>query len=58
MRGADASHLLERLTHKALDERMAKWVEEDWRHAASVILEDRINGKETQEPTHVGIFEL
>ncbi|KLT39212.1 hypothetical protein CC85DRAFT_288771 [Cutaneotrichosporon oleaginosum] len=51
-------HLLERLTRKALDQRMRDWVEADWRHAASVILENRLNGHETEYGPSVGVFEL
>lgn len=47
------------MTRKALDERMRNWVEEDWRHAASVILENRLSGgKETEIGHFVGLFEL
>ena len=53
-----SSYVYPRMTQKAFDERMRRWMETDWRAEAARILEARLAGHETQKTAFVEVFEL
>lgn len=49
---------LERMEREALDERVANFIESDWKAEAAKILEARKRGEDTQLRPNVGLFDL